>query len=350
MSQPSAGDVSIEVRALAQVLDSLSYYQVLGVEPEAPLDQVRAAFVRRSRVFDPDRQRGGTPEDRRQLVSLQARINEAYQVLSDERRRAAYDRGLESGTLRLSGGRVAAPMGPGVGAAAVRARVGPGRRIHRCRLRSGSSRWGSRASGAATRTRRSCTTRWRCSSNLPPRHCARRWRGWVPRSGARPGTAGPASGAATAGPASGAATAGPASGAATAGPASDPAVIGSERRHERHPYPRPVRLRLATWQQFETLHARDISSGGMFVRTSAAFTVGARLELKLVLPDRREVSLGAEVVHVISAAREVAGAMPGIGVRFLPMDEAAGAALEEIVAHARAQVPILRAEDLFSGI
>lgn len=331
----SGEDVWIEVRALAQVLDTLSYYDVLGVERDAPLDQVRAAFVKRSRVFHPDRQRGGAPEDRRRLVSLQARINEAYQVLSDERRRAAYDRGLEGGTLRLAGGRAAAPVGPGTAAGdpgAPDLSVPAAQRFFA--LGAESERSGDD---------KAAVLHYQMALQLEPG--SRALREALSRLG-QPVAEAPVEPAAR--PAAGA-SAEPA--ARPAGASAEPAAApAGERRHERHPYPRPVKLRLSSWRQFETLHARDISSGGMFVRTTATFAVGARLDLKLVLPDQREVSLGAEVVHVIPAERRAAGAIPGIGVRFLPMEPAARAALEEVVAHARAQGPTLRAEDLFSDV
>ena len=339
-------EVWIEVRALAQVLDSLSYYQVLGIEPDAPLGEVRAAFVRRARVFHPDRQRGGAPEDRRQLVSLQARINEAYQVLSDERRRAVYDRGLEGGDLRLSGGRVTAPVGPGAGAGPGAGGAVGGQGPADPAAPAAQRFFGLGAASERSGDHKAAVMHYKMALQLEP--ASRVLREALARLGSAPAGPDPVVTSAPDEP-------DPAATGAPAGP--DPAATGAtappaagERRHERHLYARPVKLRLSTWEQFETLHARNISSGGMFVRSTAAFAVGARLELNLVLPDRREVSLAAEVVHVIPAERAAAGAMPGIGVRFLPMDQAARAALEEIVAHARAQAPSLSAEDLFSDI
>jgi curved DNA-binding protein CbpA len=68
-----------------------TYYEMLGLDPEASADDVRAAFRRLARERHPDRYR---PGDRAAAeVEFQA-ITEAYNVLSDPDRRARYDQGL----------------------------------------------------------------------------------------------------------------------------------------------------------------------------------------------------------------------------------------------------------------
>ena len=65
--------------------DPLDYYQVLGVPRTATLDEIRAAFRERAKVFHPDH--GGT----RASDAAFKKIAEAYAVLRDPQQRAAYD-------------------------------------------------------------------------------------------------------------------------------------------------------------------------------------------------------------------------------------------------------------------
>ena len=82
-------------------LDLYSYYQLLELEAGASADEIRAAFYRQAARLHPDRfaglAEGGVRE---KLVAIYARIAEAYKVLSDGRRRAAYDGGVAQGHMR----------------------------------------------------------------------------------------------------------------------------------------------------------------------------------------------------------------------------------------------------------
>jgi curved DNA-binding protein CbpA len=68
-----------------------TYYEILGVDPQASADDVRSAFRRLARERHPDRY---TPEDRLAAEREFQAITEAYNVLSDPERRARYDQGL----------------------------------------------------------------------------------------------------------------------------------------------------------------------------------------------------------------------------------------------------------------
>jgi molecular chaperone DnaJ len=68
----------------------VTHYEVLGVDRDASLSQVRAAFRRLARAHHPDTSRSGSTE------SL-APINEAWRVLGDSALRRAYDRSLAAG-------------------------------------------------------------------------------------------------------------------------------------------------------------------------------------------------------------------------------------------------------------
>ncbi|KAJ8485713.1 hypothetical protein OPV22_018198 [Ensete ventricosum] len=72
---------------------SASYYAVLGIGRGASLAEVRSAYRKLAMKWHPDRRRGqpwGAEEANRRFQQIQ----EAYQVLSDEKRRKLYDAGL----------------------------------------------------------------------------------------------------------------------------------------------------------------------------------------------------------------------------------------------------------------
>jgi DnaJ-class molecular chaperone len=92
------------------------YYFVLGVEHDESARGIRAAFRQLARRYHPDR---AGPRATRQFQSLA----EAYHVLSDAERRAAYDRGLAH-AAKLGGAArsrpIATPWGRATGGLAVR--------------------------------------------------------------------------------------------------------------------------------------------------------------------------------------------------------------------------------------
>ena len=71
-----------------------THYEILGVSPSAPADEIRSAYRRRARQFHPDRLnlRGG--EDAEEAARRMQEVNEAWRVLSDGAARTAYDRRL----------------------------------------------------------------------------------------------------------------------------------------------------------------------------------------------------------------------------------------------------------------
>ena len=91
-----------EIKALARILDELDYYGLLHIPPGADAAEVKRAYFACSRAFHPDANRH-LPEDLQMAIArIAKRVTEAYSVLRDPRRRAAYDRRLAGGNgLRI---------------------------------------------------------------------------------------------------------------------------------------------------------------------------------------------------------------------------------------------------------
>ncbi len=71
---------------MMSVASNLDYYEVLGVERDADAKTIKRAFLKKARTLHPDVNKEPDAEERFKEV------NEAYSVLSDERKRANYDR------------------------------------------------------------------------------------------------------------------------------------------------------------------------------------------------------------------------------------------------------------------
>ena len=77
------------------------YYKVLGVERKANADDIRKAYRKLAMQYHPDK----NPGDKKSEEKFKE-INEAYQVLSDDQKRARYDQlGSAYSNFRTSGGR-----------------------------------------------------------------------------------------------------------------------------------------------------------------------------------------------------------------------------------------------------
>lgn len=64
----------------------IDYYKILGVDKNIPQKDVRAAYLKRTKLFHPDLH----PDDPKAKAKFQA-LNEAYDVISDPEKRKKYD-------------------------------------------------------------------------------------------------------------------------------------------------------------------------------------------------------------------------------------------------------------------
>ena len=64
------------------------YYEILGVSKDADDEEIKKAYRKKAFQYHPDRNQGN-----REAEEMFKKVGEAYSVLSDPQRRAAYDRG-----------------------------------------------------------------------------------------------------------------------------------------------------------------------------------------------------------------------------------------------------------------
>jgi uncharacterized protein (TIGR02266 family) len=88
-------------------------------------------------------------------------------------------------------------------------------------------------------------------------------------------------------------------------------------------------LHFASLDDFREAYARDISRGGVFLRTEEQQPLRSQLEVVLLPPGAHEgISLMGEVVHIIPRDRNRPEVEPGMGIQFLDMTLAKKAAMQ----------------------
>jgi len=76
----------------ATILNMTGYYNLLGIPFGASAAQIRQAYRERAKAVHPDAHSGVSPEEKERLRQAFIQLAQAYEVLSDPVRRAAYDR------------------------------------------------------------------------------------------------------------------------------------------------------------------------------------------------------------------------------------------------------------------
>jgi DnaJ-class molecular chaperone len=95
-------DFDIYVLKIHSVLNKLDYYRLLGVSQSDGKDKIKKAFLAITKNFHPDRNRDAQQPVKQAIYDIFKRLNEAYRVLTDEQKRAMYNKQLASGEKRFS--------------------------------------------------------------------------------------------------------------------------------------------------------------------------------------------------------------------------------------------------------
>jgi curved DNA-binding protein CbpA/CheY-like chemotaxis protein len=93
-SRPTAAEEAVRLFVTEKFnqLGRLNHYEVLEIPVDAPTDAVRNAFMRLARLVHPDQLGTGADEElRRRAAEIQRRVAQAWENLSDPRRRHEYD-------------------------------------------------------------------------------------------------------------------------------------------------------------------------------------------------------------------------------------------------------------------
>jgi curved DNA-binding protein CbpA len=102
------------LRLFLRSLETKSYYEILGVTPDADSGAIQAAFHTFSRVYHPDEHVESTPDAMNVATDIFKRAVEAYRCLSRPLNRERYDRGLKRGWIRLEAEHLSSPPPPAV--------------------------------------------------------------------------------------------------------------------------------------------------------------------------------------------------------------------------------------------
>jgi hypothetical protein len=87
------GDIGVELmgpRSDAVV----THYDVLGVPPDAPLEEIKRAYYERARLYHPDAHASSAPTVRAEAERTMQALNTSWSVLREPSRRRRYDRHL----------------------------------------------------------------------------------------------------------------------------------------------------------------------------------------------------------------------------------------------------------------
>lgn len=88
------------------------YYKILGVERGANEDEIKKAYRKRALVHHPDRHSGASEEERKEHERKFKEVGEAYNVLSDAKKRSRYDNGHDLDDLEGHGHGFGADIDP----------------------------------------------------------------------------------------------------------------------------------------------------------------------------------------------------------------------------------------------
>lgn len=105
--------------------------------------------------------------------------------------------------------------------------------------------------------------------------------------------------------------------------------VADNRKSERLPV--DVKVDYRTVGSFITDYTKDLSKGGIFIKTSLPLEVGTRVRLRLTLPDGDAPFALDGVVKWVSTLREREKHPAGMGVEFVDFSDEVKAKIESLI-------------------
>ena len=105
----------------------------------------------------------------------------------------------------------------------------------------------------------------------------------------------------------------------------------SDNRRGGKRLPVEVKVDYRTVGSFITDYTKNISQGGLFIRTSMPLEVGERVRLRITLPDGDAPFALDAVVKWVSTIRDREKHPPGMGVEFVDFSDEVKAQLDRLV-------------------
>jgi len=91
-----------KVEGIYNKLNSINYYDILGINENASPDEVRGAYYKKTKEFHPDRHfQLPTGTLKNKLISLFSFLTKAYETLSDQEMRLEYNKNLSSVAITM---------------------------------------------------------------------------------------------------------------------------------------------------------------------------------------------------------------------------------------------------------
>ena len=108
--------------------------------------------------------------------------------------------------------------------------------------------------------------------------------------------------------------------------------MADTRKDKRAPVSLKVRFKSATVDEFIEHYCKDVSRGGIFIKSSQPMAIGTLLKFQFQLKDESSLIKGVgRVVWVRSPEDAVADQPAGMGIKFIKMDNESRAMVDRIV-------------------
>lgn len=94
---PEEAEFREQVDSLEEAIGKKNYYEILGVEADAPSAQIQAAFFQLAKRWHPDKLPANLHDLRDTVARIFSKMSEAHQVLMNDEQRAEYEQLLKEG-------------------------------------------------------------------------------------------------------------------------------------------------------------------------------------------------------------------------------------------------------------